>query len=99
MKNGELEEDGRLFSIVNVVGKKYKELDIWLLKLGFIKKISNVENESYLNEMLYGMVYWLGDVNYIFKGWVMFSNVIFLRIGVFSRIFFDKFVKVEIFED
>lgn len=89
--------------IVNVIGKKYKELDFWLPEFGF-SKTPAIENEKRDRENssrvgnitagLTGSVIWPGDLKRDPKGWAMPSDAKPLRIGVPGRTSFEKFVKV-----
>ncbi|MFQ6644625.1 hypothetical protein Gotur_019375, partial [Gossypium turneri] len=85
--------------IVNVVGKKYKELDFWLPSFGFSRSLVNEETEHDGNtaQGLYGQVTWPADLNQVRnpKGWAMPTNARPLIIGVPGRTSFEKFVKVK----
>ncbi|TYG97379.1 hypothetical protein ES288_A10G034400v1 [Gossypium darwinii] len=85
--------------IVNVVGKKYKELDFWLPSFGFSRSLVNEETEHDGNtaQGLYGQVTWPDDLNQVRnpKGWAMPTNARPLIIGVPGRTSFEKFVKVK----
>ncbi|MBA0569618.1 hypothetical protein Golob_003337 [Gossypium lobatum] len=85
--------------IVNVVGKKYKELDFWLPSFGFSRSLVNEETEHDGNtaQGLYGQVSWPADLNQVRnpKGWAMPTNARPLIIGVPGRTSFEKFVKVK----
>ncbi|KAJ9136084.1 hypothetical protein P3X46_033196 [Hevea brasiliensis] len=82
--------------IVNVVGKKYKEIDFWLPGYGFWE--SNEEGEEHQNGggsmQLQGHVNWPGNLKRIPKGWAMPSNAKPLKIGVPGRTSFQRFVRV-----
>ncbi|GAV78780.1 Lig_chan domain-containing protein/SBP_bac_3 domain-containing protein/ANF_receptor domain-containing protein [Cephalotus follicularis] len=83
-KAGELSSTP-ILRIVNVVGKKYKELDFWN---------PNYSGESAKN--LSVRVIWPGDLfGRVPKGWVMPTNAKPMKIGVPNRTSFDKFVKFE----
>jgi ionotropic glutamate receptor len=90
-----------ILRIVNVVGKKYKELDFWLPNFGFSKTLHPQEgkercsNSNVCNNTgcLAGPVIWPGDLNGRNpKGWAMPTNAKPLRIVVPKRTSFDKFV-------
>ncbi|GAV87908.1 Lig_chan domain-containing protein/SBP_bac_3 domain-containing protein/ANF_receptor domain-containing protein, partial [Cephalotus follicularis] len=88
-------KDGHLLQtpilrIVNVVGKKYKELDFWLPGYGF----SSTHNSSDVDSILKGTVNWPGDLKRNPKGWAMPTDAKPLKIGVPGRTSFEKFVKV-----
>ncbi|KAL5772297.1 hypothetical protein ACOSQ2_012221 [Xanthoceras sorbifolium] len=91
-KEGEL-LDTDTFRIVNVVGKKYKELDFWLPNYGFSKTL--IADTSDRTENFSGPVLWPGNLNRIPKGWAMPTNEQPMRIGVPEKTFFEKFVKIE----
>lgn len=98
-KDGELLNADTL-RIVNVVGKKYKELDFWLPNFGFSKTSSkhNVGDISsnIAAEGFTGPVIWPGNlINRNPKGWAMPSNQEPMRIGVPTRTFFEKFVVIK----
>lgn len=95
-KDGELLNADTL-RIVNVVGKKYKELDFWLPNYGFSKTSSkhSVGDISYniAAEGFTSPVIWPGNlINRNPKGWAMPSNKEPMRIGVPTKTFFKKFV-------
>ncbi|KAB5560668.1 hypothetical protein DKX38_005625 [Salix brachista] len=99
-KDGML-SDAPTLRIVNVVGKKYKELDFWSPNLGFSKTLhaedgkERCSNSSVCNitECLSGPVIWPGDLNDRDpKGWALPTNARPLRIVVPKRTSFDKFV-------
>ncbi|XP_022715796.1 glutamate receptor 2.7-like [Durio zibethinus] len=96
-------KEGKLFHdpilrIVNVVGKKYKELDFWLPGLGFSKNLVNKNETDYVGDIsvdLAGRVTWPDDLKLVPKGWAMPTNIKPMVIGVPARTSFEKFVKVE----
>ncbi|XP_038712036.1 glutamate receptor 2.9-like [Tripterygium wilfordii] len=83
--------------IVNVIGKKYKELDFWVPKSGFSINGTLIisENGEAANGTrgLAGPVIWPGDLTRAPKGWAIPTAVKPLRIGVPTRLTFDNFVK------
>ncbi|KAJ6925967.1 hypothetical protein NC651_010416 [Populus alba x Populus x berolinensis] len=90
-----------ILRIVNVVGKKYKELDFWLPNFGFSKTLHPEEGKERCSNgnvcnntgCLAGPVIWPGDLNGRNpKGWAMPSSAKPLRIVVPKRTSFDKFV-------
>ncbi|KAJ6707135.1 GLUTAMATE RECEPTOR [Salix viminalis] len=98
-KDGML-SDAPTLRIVNVVGKKYKELDFWS-NPGFSKTLyaedgkERCSNSSVCNitGCLSGPVIWPGDLNDRDpKGWALPTNARPLRIVVPKRTSFDKFV-------
>ena len=88
--------------IVNVVGKKYKEIDFWIPDLGFSmspskEKIGEKYGSGDFNDTtntLVGPVVWPGNLKETPKGWEMPTTAKPLKIGVPGRTTFDKFVKV-----
>jgi len=97
-------EEGRLsdtpiLRIVNVVGKRYKEIDFWVPEHGFSENPA-IEKAKEQNETtqtrLAGPVIWPGNLqDRPPKGWGMPTNAKPLQIGVPGRTTFEKFVKVE----
>ncbi|KAJ6367815.1 hypothetical protein OIU78_000392 [Salix suchowensis] len=96
-----MRSDAPILRIVNVVGKKYKELDFWSPNLGFSKTLyaedgkERCSNSSVCNitGCLSGPVIWPGDLNDRDpKGWALPTNARPLRIVVPKRTSFDKFV-------
>jgi ionotropic glutamate receptor len=97
-------EEGRLsdtpiLRIVNVVGKRYKEIDFWVPEHGFSENPA-IEKAKEQNETtqtrLAGPVIWPGTLqDRPPKGWGMPTNAKPLQIGVPGRTTFEKFVKVE----
>ncbi|GMI82318.1 GLUTAMATE RECEPTOR 2.7, glutamate receptor 2.7 [Hibiscus trionum] len=89
---GKLSHDP-ILRIVNVVGKKYKELDFWLPGIGFSR--NPVENNETGSEVLVSRVTWPGDPKLgVPKGWAMPTVIKPMIIGVPARTSFEKFVKV-----
>ncbi|KAG8494508.1 hypothetical protein CXB51_012219 [Gossypium anomalum] len=95
-EEGQLSYDP-ILRIVNVIGKRYKELDFWLPGIGFSRD-PRVKNETgYVSEIsqdLGGRVNWPGDSKLAPKGWAMPTDEKPLIIGVPARTSFEKFVKV-----
>lgn len=93
-KAGELMHTPKL-RIVNVVGKRYKEIDFWLPGYGFSESNEIKEHQNGGGAMrLQRPVNWPGDLNRIPKGWAMPSNTRPMRIGVPGRTSFQRFVRV-----
>ncbi|KAK8992396.1 hypothetical protein V6N11_048479 [Hibiscus sabdariffa] len=96
-------EQGRLshdpiLRIVNVVGKRYKELDFWLPGTGFSRNIVKRNGTGHVGDDitadLTGTITWPGDSKVVPKGWAMPTNTNPMIIGVPARTAFEKFVKV-----
>ncbi|KAF9683638.1 hypothetical protein SADUNF_Sadunf04G0034700 [Salix dunnii] len=86
-----------MLRIVNVVERRYKELDFWIPEFGFSNQpvVAKGEAENSTDaRRLKGMVIWPGDLQRIPKGWLMPTDKKPLNIGVPGRTSFDKFVKV-----
>ncbi|CAL5408911.1 unnamed protein product [Camellia sinensis] len=86
-----------LFSIVNVIGKSYKELGFWSSKFGFTENNKSINDDGSDDNMeaLEDLVTWTGNLKHTPKGRVMLTNTKEMRIGVPSKTAFEKFVKVE----
>ncbi|KAF9683635.1 hypothetical protein SADUNF_Sadunf04G0034400 [Salix dunnii] len=86
-----------MLRIVNVVGRRYKELDFWIPEFGFsnqpVMAKGEAENSTDAGR-LKGTVIWPGDQQRIPKGWLMPTDVKRMIIGVPGRTSFEKFVKV-----
>ncbi|XVF25704.1 hypothetical protein REPUB_Repub13aG0236600 [Reevesia pubescens] len=95
-KEGKLSHDP-ILRIVNVVGKKYKELDFWLPGIGFSRNLVKTNETGYIRDIadLAGRVTWPADQKLVPKGWAMPTNIKPMIIGVPARTSFEKFVKVE----
>ncbi|PIN00628.1 Glutamate-gated kainate-type ion channel receptor subunit GluR5 [Handroanthus impetiginosus] len=95
-QNGELIQPSDL-KIVNVIGKKYKELGVWSSKLGFLRIVDkeNRENleQKYLNKW-FDSINWPGELKRIPRGWSTPTEAKPMKIGVPGRTSFEKFVKV-----
>ncbi|KAJ8761107.1 hypothetical protein K2173_000786 [Erythroxylum novogranatense] len=89
-KTGELVV-GPVMRVVNVVGRKYKDLDFWIPEFGFSRTVARDGKE---HSELQGPVIWPGEKKQDPKGWVMPSEAEPMIIGVPGRTSFDKFVKV-----
>ncbi|KAL5774348.1 hypothetical protein ACOSP7_011905 [Xanthoceras sorbifolium] len=95
-------KEGRLsqtpvLRIINVLGKKDRELDFWLPGFGFSKSLETENNTGENNSIrsLASAVIWPGDLSKRDpKGWAMPTNATPLRIAVPARTSFEKFVKV-----
>ncbi|KAK2976666.1 hypothetical protein RJ640_017409 [Escallonia rubra] len=92
--------DGKLsetpiYRIVNIGGKRYRELEFWSSKFGFSGNL-NFE-QSGKNRLSPSLIIWPGDlVARVPKGWTMPIAMKKMRIGVPDVSFFDQFVKVEL---
>ncbi|PSS24600.1 Glutamate receptor 2.7 like [Actinidia chinensis var. chinensis] len=85
-----------IFTIVNVIGKKYKEVGFWSSKVGFSKDLDHIEESGEGNsiEAFENLVTWPGNLRRTPKGWAMPSESRRMKIGVPGRTAFGKFVKV-----
>ncbi|CAN1327310.1 Glutamate receptor 2.7 [Linum perenne] len=92
-----------MLRVVNVLGKKYRELDFWRPELGIFTNtavanasamIKNKTNDEESNLKLEGVT-WPGNMmNREPKGWKMPTETKPMIIGVPGRTSFEKFVKV-----
>ncbi|KAG6692261.1 hypothetical protein I3842_10G106100 [Carya illinoinensis] len=82
--------DTPILRIVNVVGKRYKEIDFWTPEFGFSMSpfIKKAQEKS-------ETVIWPGNLKWTPKGWDMPTDAKPLKIGIPGRTAFDKFVKVD----
>ncbi|XP_044461043.1 glutamate receptor 2.7-like [Mangifera indica] len=91
-----------ILRIVNVIGRRYKELHFWLPTRGFSRTLNvKDENNSEVVDQTDGLaddVIWPGRWKQVPKGWTMPTPEKPLRIGVPVKTFFEKFV-VESFDD
>lgn len=91
-----------ILRIVNVIGRRYKELHFWLPTRGFSRTLNvKDENNSEVVDQTEGLaddVIWPGRWKQVPKGWTMPTPEKPLRIGVPVKTFFEKFV-VESFDD
>ncbi|GMY37628.1 glutamate receptor 2.9-like [Fagus crenata] len=86
--------DTPILRIVNVVGKRYKEIDFWTPEFGFSMNPSMEKNDA--TNTLAGPVIWPGNLKRTHpKGWEMPTHAKPLKIGVPGITTFEKFVKVE----
>ncbi|KAG2683887.1 hypothetical protein I3760_10G054800 [Carya illinoinensis] len=79
--------DTPILTIVNLVGKRYKEIYFWTPQSG------NVLDTA--NSNLFGPVIWPGNVTRTPRGWDMPTDAKPLKIGIPGRTTFEKFVKVD----
>ncbi|CAK9148187.1 unnamed protein product [Ilex paraguariensis] len=88
-----------LYRIVNVVGKRYKELGFWSSAIGFSKSLVNKESDQKTRgdsmDTLASLVSWPGDIKRTPRGWSMPSDAKPMKIGVPGKTTFQKFVKVD----
>ncbi|KAJ8761417.1 hypothetical protein K2173_001548 [Erythroxylum novogranatense] len=91
-KTGELVV-GPEMRVLNVVGRKYKDLDFWIPEFGFSRTLA-VARDGKEHSELQGPVIWPGEMRQDPKGWAMPSQAEPLIIGVPGRTSFEKFVKV-----
>ncbi|CAN1327319.1 Glutamate receptor 2.7 [Linum perenne] len=86
-----------MLRVVNVLGKKYRELDFWRPELGIFTNTA-VANASEIGDKiggkLSGTVIWPGGSDQVPKGWKMPTETKPMIIGVPGRTSFEKFVKV-----
>ena len=86
--------DTPILRIVNVVGKRYKEIDFWTPEFGFSMNPSMEKNDA--TNTLAGPVIWPSNLKRTHpKGWEMPTHAKPLKIGVPGRTTLEKFVKVE----
>ncbi|CAN1810536.1 Glutamate receptor 2.7 [Linum perenne] len=81
--------------VVNVVGKKYRELDFWRPELGIFTNTA-VANASEIGDKiggkLSGTVIWPGGSDQVPKGWAMPTDAKPMKIVIPKRTSFEKFV-------
>ncbi|XVE88149.1 hypothetical protein DITRI_Ditri19aG0044900 [Diplodiscus trichospermus] len=95
-EEGQLSHDP-ILRIVNVVGKKYKELDFWLPGIGFSRNHVKKNESGYVGDIsveLACRVTWPAGLNRVPKGWAMPTNITPMIIGVPARTSFEKIVNV-----
>uniref|UniRef100_A0A2N9J0C8 Glutamate receptor n=1 Tax=Fagus sylvatica TaxID=28930 RepID=A0A2N9J0C8_FAGSY len=91
-----------ILRIVNVVGKRYKEIDFWIPDFGFsmsplkekIEEKNGSRNFNDTTNALVGPIIWPGNLRQTPKGWEMPTQAKPLKIGVPGRTTFERFVKV-----
>ena len=94
--------DTPILRIVNVVGKRYKEIDFWIPDFGFsmsplkekIEEKNGRRNFNDTTNALVGPIIWPGNLRQTPKGWEMPTQAKPLKIGVPGRTTFERFVKV-----
>lgn len=90
---GELNQTQSL-RIVNVVGKKYKEIDFWLPESGFSRSPNGGSDDGGITgKALSGVVIWPGNSVEDPKGWSMPTAEKPMKIGVPVRTSFEEFVE------
>ncbi|XP_041028010.1 glutamate receptor 2.9-like [Juglans microcarpa x Juglans regia] len=97
--------DSSTLRIVNVIGKRYKEIDFWTPEFGFSLISPSIEKGEQKNgrgnvdsnsvNTLSGPVTWPGNLKRTPTGWEMPTDAKPLKIAVPGRATFDKFVKVK----
>ncbi|WOG89774.1 hypothetical protein DCAR_0209013 [Daucus carota subsp. sativus] len=96
--SGELSQDS-VFRIVNVVGRRYKELGFWSKKFGFssslVHKESTDKSIGSSMEVLANLIYWPGNLKRTPKGWCMPTEAKPMKFAVPGETSFKKFVKVQ----
>ncbi|KAJ9537931.1 hypothetical protein OSB04_030664 [Centaurea solstitialis] len=85
--------ESRIFPIINVIGKYYRELGFWSERLGFFEVINQTTNDTSLQNL--GHIFWPGRPLHIPRGWDISTNVNLLRVGVPTMAMFKKFVEVK----
>ncbi|KAF5473017.1 hypothetical protein F2P56_009664 [Juglans regia] len=96
--------DSSTLRIVNVIGKRYKEIDFWTPEFGFSSISPSIEKGEEKNgrgnvdsnsaNTLSGPVTWPGNLKRTPTGWEMPTDAKPLKIAVPGRATFDKFVEV-----
>jgi hypothetical protein len=96
VKAGEL-LNSPMLRIVNVVGRRYRELDFWIPQFGFsnqpVVAKGGAENSTDAIRLKRPVI-WPGDLQLNPKGWLMPTDTKRMIIGVPGRTSFEKFVKV-----
>ncbi|KAF5473005.1 hypothetical protein F2P56_009656 [Juglans regia] len=97
--------DSSTLRIVNVIGKRYKEIDFWTPEFGFSLISPSIEKGEEKNghgnvdsnsaNTLSGPVTWPGNLKRTPTGWDMPTDAKPLKIAVPGGATFDKFVKVK----
>ncbi|KAJ9671517.1 hypothetical protein PVL29_025292 [Vitis rotundifolia] len=83
----------RMFQIVNVIGKSYRELGFWSEGSGFAKPTNGqIQNSSSMD--ILGQVFWPGGPTSTPRGWTLPTSETPLRIGVPLNATFKQFVSV-----
>ncbi|CAN1327321.1 Glutamate receptor 2.7 [Linum perenne] len=84
-----------MLRVVNVLGKKYRELDFWRPELGIFTNTA-VANASEIGDKiggkLSGTVIWPGGSDQVPKGWAMPTDAKPMKIVIPKRTSFEKFV-------
>ncbi|XP_059661465.1 glutamate receptor 2.9-like [Cornus florida] len=84
----------KVFQIVNVIGRSYKEHGFWTFKKGFSETID--EGAIYSDSMdTLGIVIWPGGPRYTPRGWTLRTIDKPLRIGVPNGSLTNRFVNVQ----
>ena len=87
-----------ILRIANVVGKSYKELDLWTEELGFSRSLpvgDGGDKATRWTGGLAGPVLWPGNSQQVPKGWNMPSKQKPMKIAVPGSTQFPEFVKVD----
>ncbi|KAK3013528.1 hypothetical protein RJ639_010028 [Escallonia herrerae] len=91
--DGKLSEP-TIYRIVNIGGKRYRELEFWSSKFGFSGNLNS--EQSGKNRLSPSLIIWPGDLQArVPKGWAMPTVMNKMRIGVPNGSFFYVFVEVE----
>lgn len=83
----------RMFQIVNMIGKSYRELGFWSEESGFAKTTINSYGNSSSMKIL-GQIFWPGGPDSTPKGWALPTTETQLQIGVPVNATFKQFVSV-----
>ncbi|XP_059663865.1 glutamate receptor 2.9-like isoform X2 [Cornus florida] len=94
--------DGRLshaigIRIINVIGRKYKDIGFWSSKFGFSESLSTGKCGDSMEALgdVVNSLNWPGNLKRVPKGWAMPTDAKKMKIGVPARTSFEKFVKVK----
>ncbi|XLS62494.1 hypothetical protein HN51_016722 [Arachis hypogaea] len=87
------------FTIINVIGKSYREMAVWSPTHGFSKNFVEHEKMEVNKSNGYGGVvlsniYWPGDLHSVPRGWTNSNEEMPLKIGVPANDAFAQFVNV-----
>ncbi|CAJ1784335.1 unnamed protein product [Sphenostylis stenocarpa] len=98
-RNGKLRQSPTL-SIINVIGKSYRELALWSPALGFsqsfvTQQLTKMMNTASASSGVLSTVYWPGGIQFVPKGWIHSTEERTLRIGVPAKGVFTDFVNVK----
>ncbi|XP_047156258.1 glutamate receptor 2.5-like [Vigna umbellata] len=99
LSNNRKLQQSPIFSIINVIGKSYRELGLWSPELGLTKSLVTEQLREIMkthgaSTKVLSTIYWPGGLQFVPKGWTHNTKEKILQIAVPANGVFHQFVNV-----